>query len=137
MKKVKAIIERGQDGTFDVYIDPNENAGFGLLGQGASVKEAVEDFLGSRDEMQALHEEEGKAFPELEFEYVYDVPAFLSYYAGVLTLSGLEKVTGVNQRQLSHYANGAKRPRPETAQKIERALHAFSEELGSVRFCSV
>jgi hypothetical protein len=94
-------------------------------------KEAIADFLRSEEEMEALHEGEGWTFPELEFERRYDAPTFLSCCAGALRM---EKATGVSQRQRSHYANGVKRPRPKTAQKVERAPHTFSEKLEPVRF---
>jgi hypothetical protein len=70
----------------------------------------------------------------VEFALHYDVASFLSYYSKVLTLSGLERITGVNQRQLGHYANGDKRPRPAMTKKIEAALHKFSQDIGQVHF---
>jgi len=45
-----------------------------------------------------------------------------------------ERITGVNQRQLSHYINGVKKPREKTVRKIENRMHVFTNELSSVRF---
>jgi transcriptional regulator with XRE-family HTH domain len=52
----------------------------------------------------------------------------------MLSLAGLEKITGINQRQLSHYLNGVKKPRQETIQKIEESIHRFANELSQVNF---
>jgi len=56
---------------------------------------------------------ENEPFQECEFVFEYDVASFLNYYSHLLTLSGLERITGINQRQLGHYVQGRTRPRPE------------------------
>ena len=43
-------------------------------------------------------------------------------------------MTGINQRQLSHYLNGVKKSRPETIRKIETGIHRFANELSQVNF---
>ena len=44
---------------------------------------------------------------DYEFEYNYlDTAALLHAFADDLTLSAISRATGINQRQLSHYANG-------------------------------
>ena len=55
-------------------------------------------------------------------------------YEGIFTKSGLEKLTGINQKQLWHYANGISRPRQAQKQKIENALHRLGSELMSLSF---
>ncbi|MDK2842977.1 MAG: hypothetical protein PWQ17_2483 [Anaerophaga sp.] len=76
-----------------------------------------------------------KEFPEnLEFTFKYDTASFLAHYSDMLSLAGLEKITGINQRQLSHYLNGVKKPRQETIQKIEESIHRFANELSQVNF---
>lgn len=133
--KAKAVIERGLDGTYDAYLDSSENLGFGLLGQGKTVKETIEDFLIGRDEMKELYDELGKPFPaNLEFVFKYDTASFLAYYSKVLSLAGLQRITGVNQGQLSHYVTGRRKPSTKTVQKIEKSLHLFAAEIGGVHF---
>jgi hypothetical protein len=135
MRTVKAIVEMGGDGTYGVYVDLEEKKlTYGILGDGATVQEAVADFENSCREMRAYYAEEGKPFEEVAFEFVYDMPSFLNHYSRVLTLAGLGRLTGVNERQLSHYASGHRRPRPAMVKKIEASLHSFSKELGQVRF---
>jgi len=48
-------------------------------------------------------------------------------------LSGLQQITGVNQRQLSHYINGVKKPSEKTVRKIENRMHVLANELSAVR----
>ncbi|MDR1343537.1 MAG: helix-turn-helix domain-containing protein [Prevotellaceae bacterium] len=135
MRKVKAFIERGNDGSYGVYTDLNENKlTYGVNGGGGTAKEAIADFYGAYADMKAYYQEVSKPFEEVAFDFHYDVASFLSYYSKVLTLSGLERLTGVNQRQLGHYANGVRRPRPAMVRKIEAALHAFSQDIGQVHF---
>ena len=70
----------------------------------------------------------------MEFDFSYDVPSFLAYYKGLLTLAGLSRVTGINQSQLSQYVSGYRRPSAKTTKKIESSLHSFGQELSQVNF---
>ena len=49
----------------------NNNVPFGALGDGKTVDEAIADFNNSVDEMRAFYAEEGKEFPQIEFEFKY------------------------------------------------------------------
>jgi predicted RNase H-like HicB family nuclease len=131
--KAVAIIEKGLDGAYGVFIG-SDNVPFGALGDGKTIAEAVADFYNSLDEMRAFYAEEGKEFPQLEFEFRYDTASFLQQYAYAFTLAGLERITGVNQRQLSHYINGVRKPSEKTTRKIEERLHQFGAEIASIRF---
>ena len=132
--KIKALIEKGNDGTYGVYIDLRENRlTYGIIGDGNTVKEAIDDFYNSYEEMKLHYMEQRKTFQEVEFEFEYDVASFLSYYAEKLSKSGLEHITGINQKQLGHYSSGIKRPKPETVKKIQLALHDFGNELSQIK----
>lgn len=133
---MKAIvkIERGVDGTYGAYIE-SDNVPFGVLGDGKTVKEAIADFNNSVEDMRAIYAENGEEFPkDLEFDFMYDTASFLQQFAYAFTLAGLERVTGVNRKQLSHYINGVRRPSEKTAHKIEERIHAFGAEILAVRF---
>lgn len=132
--KAQVTIERGSDGSFDATMEYLADVPFGLLGQGKTVAETIADFRNSYREMQEMYKAEGKDAPELEFVFKYDVPSFLQYYAYAFTLAGLERITGINQRQLSHYINGVRKPSAATTHKIEERLHQFGAEITSVRF---
>ena len=133
MKKVKVIVERGNDDRYSAYMD-NYDFNFGLAGFGNSAKAAIDDFYEAFEEEKAMSTNEGKAIPDLEFEISYDVCSFLDFYGGILSKSGLEKVTGINQKQLWHYSSGKRHPKPETVKKIQERLHRFAEDLKQVQF---
>ena len=130
--KVKAIIETGKDTTYDIYTE-NEALPFMLLGQGKSIKEATEDFLKCKQEMEILFSEQGEVFDfaHLEFEYVYDTASFLKY--SPFTLTWLSSATGINKKQLSHYTTGKSRPSTRTVQRIQEGIVRIVNELSGVR----
>lgn len=130
----QVIIERGTDGSFDATLEYLADVPFGLLGQGNTVAETIEDFQNSYKEMRELCEKEGRVCPDLEFVFKYDIPSFLQYFAYAFTLAGLERITGVNQKQLGHYISGVRNPSEKTARKIEASIRHFAKDLESVRF---
>lgn len=133
VKKVKVVVERGSDDRFSAYMDYYD-FDFGLAGFGNTAKEAIADFFEAYEEEKDLHIKEGKTMPNLEFDIRYDVRAFLDFYNGILSKSGLQKITGINQKQLWHYSAGVRKPRHQTMMQIERKLHAFAENLKQVHF---
>jgi hypothetical protein len=131
--KVNVIIERGVDGSYSAYMNEN-SLSFGLIGDGKTVKETMDDFKNSYEEMKAYYAEVGKEFKEFECVFKYDVASFLQYYSNILSLAGLERLTGVNQGQLSHYLTGRKKPSRKTVEKIENKLHSFANDISQVHF---
>lgn len=131
--RVDVIIERGNDGSYSAYID-NNSLEFGIIGDGKTVQETIDDFNLSCSEMKELFADQGKVFPDVEFVFKYDVPSFLQYYAFAFTLAGLERITGVSQGQLSHYINGVRKPTPRTVKKIEERLQAFGKDISHIQF---
>lgn len=135
METIKAFIERGTDGTYGVYVDLDDNTlNYGIHGNGKTANEAVQDFISSYNAMKEYHNQIGKKFVEAKFEYLYDTASFLAYYSKVLSLAGLQRITGVNQGQLSHYVTGRRKPSAKTVEKIEKSLHAFANEISQVHF---
>ena len=132
-KKINVVIERGIDGSFSAYI-ADDNCEFGCIGEGKSVEETKADFMKAVGEMQEVYAEEGSTFPDVEFDFIYDMASFLNYYAYAFSLAGLARITGVNQGQLSHYVTGRRRPSKSTVEKIEQSLHDFANEIGQVKF---
>jgi predicted RNase H-like HicB family nuclease len=65
-------------------------------------------------------------------KFKWDVESLLFYYDGIITRATLERLTGINQRQLGHYATGRSKPRPMQQKRIEQALHKLGNELISV-----
>jgi predicted RNase H-like HicB family nuclease len=132
MKKLKIIIEKSAD-YYDAYAQNCE----GIYGAGETAEAAKENLMKGLQ----LYINNAKVLPDIlkgqyQIEYTYDMQSFLNYYAKILSKSGLERVTGINQKQLGHYANGNRAPRMETVRKIESSLQDLGKELCQVRFCS-
>lgn len=78
--------------------------------------------------------EDGESYPsvfdgEYELVFKFDVRTLLEYYRGIFSFSALQTITGINQKQLAHYASGISTPRPRQAEKIARGLHRLADEL--------
>jgi len=61
--------------------------------------------------------------------YTFDISALLHSLDGILTRSAISRVTGINERQLGHYASGHRRPRPNQQNKIIEGIHKIGREL--------
>lgn len=69
---------------------------------------------------------------DFEIEWKFDVPTFLEYYGGIMSLAGMERLTGINQKQLSNYLHHRAVPRKKQADRIITGLHQFARELLSI-----
>lgn len=131
MKTIKAKIEGNRKTGFNVYL-PDSKLPFGLFGEGNTEKEAIKDFKALYEEMKADYERTSGKKLNCQFEFSYDVPTLLEHYKGYLTLAGLQRITGINQMQLSQYLNGVRNPTTKTISKIENAINNFGRELCNV-----
>lgn len=94
------------------------------------VVESIEFYLESA-------KEDGEEYPSIldedyEIVYKFDVQSLLEYFRGIFSFSALQTITGINQKQLCHYASGVSKPRKEQAQKIADGLHRLAKELECV-----
>ena len=126
-KKCVAHIECNKDGFYSVYSE--EDFPFGFFGEGNTAKEAKQDFLNLFEAMRKDHYLRTGELVEAEFVFVYDASAFLQHYKGILTLSGLSRITGINKVQLSQYVCGKRHPSEKTQRKIKASVISFAEEL--------
>lgn len=70
---------------------------------------------------------------DYEFEYnLTDVATVLRAYEPFVSLAAISRASGINQHQLSHYANGLKQPRPQQRQRIVDGIHKIGRELLAV-----
>lgn len=130
MKTLKIIIERGED-MFGAYA---ENVA-GIYGAGDTVEETKKSILDSIEllkEYNSLENIPKILKGEYNILYHFDAESFLNYYKGIFTNAALEKITGINQRQLQHYSSGLKKPRTPQLKKIEDGLHNLAKELQSI-----
>lgn len=133
MISVQAYISREKDGSYSIFVDDDAPINYGLVGEGKTVQEAIDEWNRVYAAMKESYEADGMPFVEAQFSFAYDVPSFLSYYGGLLTFKGLAKLTGVSAAQLSQYATGYRNPSPKTTAKIQEGLHTFSQELSRLQ----
>lgn len=136
MKTVIAIIETGSDHRFSIYSN-DDTLPYGVLGTGETIAEAKEDFLLAYQEIKEVFKDTGKAFVEAEFIFRYDIPSFLQEFAFAFTLAGLERITGIHQKQLGHYMSGYRKPSSKTIRKMENGIHRFCEQLSAIHFAGI
>jgi predicted RNase H-like HicB family nuclease len=130
-KKIEITIERGKD-LFDAYAESVE----GVWGSGETVAEAKESLEKTIKLLKEYNSPEN--IPSIlkgdyELIYKFDAQSFLNYYKGIFTNAALERLTGIKQKQIQHYATGLKKPKPAQMQKIQNALHQLGNELISVQ----
>lgn len=133
MRTVRVFIERGKDGTYGAYIPDDNNLSYGIIGEGNTAAAAIADFKTVYEAMKDSFQLRGEKFEEVSFEFSYDVPSFLVYYADLISYKGLARLTGISAAQLSQYISGYRTPSPKTTEKIQKALHAFGNELSHLQ----
>lgn len=104
----------------------------GIYAQGDSVRDVKQDVYDAIEIYKEITPESEWEEPIKEnwpIEWRYDVQSLLLYYQGVFTNAALERMTGINQKQLWNYANGVSTPRKQAKEKIENALHSLGHEL--------
>lgn len=70
---------------------------------------------------------------DYEFEYNYlDVATLLRACGDYASLAAISKASGINQNQLSHYANGLKTPRPKQRKRIVDGIHHIGARLMAI-----
>lgn len=130
MKKVIAIIERGEDGTYGVHSPELENV---IIGSGDNVAEAKDDFENSYKEVVEFFIDEKRAVPEelkdVEFEYRYDLSAFYNAHP-YLNVSKLAEHLHVNASLMRQYRRG-QYISEEQVMRIQEGIRSVGRELAS------
>lgn len=129
-KKVSATIERANDEGIWVCAEIDGNL---CIGSGPTPEEAKADFWVAYGELREVNE----ALPpaeDLDVEFKYDMFSFLRQFREEFSMSGLEVITGINQKQLHHYLSGQSRPSAATKKKIQEGIAAFAAKLTAIQF---
>ncbi len=134
MEKVQVIVQRAEDGTYNVYCDSCPI----FFGCGGTLDEAKRDMI---ETIRITKEEVGRGkaafWPEwldgeYSFEYKFDIADLLKYYAGIITPTALGRLSGINPKQVWNYMHGVAKPRKKQIAKLEAGLHRLGEELTSI-----
>ena len=128
MKTLAVIIEHAGD-NLSAYIEgvPIVVVGDNLNEIKKNMQEAIDFYLES--ETTPVKKLQGA----YELKFKFDTESLLNYYTRIFSYVSLPYLTGINQKQLCHYASGLSKPRERQRRKIETALHHLGNELLSVK----
>ena len=135
MEKIAVVVEKTEMG-YSAYVP--EIPGIITVGDTyndikRNIQEALELYWEGEDENvlpKAVLNAKRNGF---EVELQVDMQELFNHFEGILTKSGLAKITGLNQSLVSQYALGLKKPSVKQAKKIESALHNLADQLWAVR----
>lgn len=127
-KKIQVIVETGKD-MFACFMAGEHDGYTGLHGDGKTARKAISDFCQCYEEEKQFCLDEGKEAPELEFEFVFDIGAFFSYY--LINVSAFAEYAGMNASLLRQYACGLKSPTKATIDKIRAAIDNYKKDIAA------
>ena len=120
MKTVEVIVEHAGK-NLSAYIE-----GAPVITVGNDMKEAIELYL--EDNSNPCEVLSG----EFELKFKIDAATFINYYSNIFTKAALSRITGINERQLWHYAAGVHKPRRQQLEKIQRGIQSLTKELSAI-----
>ena len=82
-----------------------------------------------QEEERQFCQEEGREAPELEFEFIFDIGAFFSYY--LINVSAFAEYAGINASLLRQYSCGLKSPTKATIDKIRIAIDNYKKDIAA------
>ena len=127
MKKVEGIVEHAGK-NLSAYIEgaPIITVGNDMRELEDNMKEAIELYL--EDNANPCELLSG----EFELKFKIDAATFINYYSGIFTKAALSRITGINERQLWHYAAGVHKPRKKQLEKIQNGIQSLTKELSAI-----
>ena len=127
MKTVEVIVEyAGKNLSAYIKDAPVFTVGNDLKEIELNIREAIELYLEDNpNPCEALSD-------EYELKYRVDTATFLNYYSNIFTKAALSRITGINERQLWHYAAGVHKPRNKQTEKIKKGIRSLTKELESI-----
>ena len=130
MNKAIVILEKTNDEGYSAYL-PDLPGCISTENSLSGIKESIQDAVQFHIEgMKEEHLEVPYMFQhEYELSFKMDIASLFDWFSGVLTKSGLSRITGMNQSLISQYAMGIKKPSSKQTRKIESALHRLGQEL--------
>ena len=127
MKTVEVIVEYAGK-NLSAYIEgvPIMTVGNDLNEVEQNMREAIDLYL--EDNPNPCEQLTG----EYELKFRIDTATFINYYSDIFTKAALSRITGINERQLWHYAAGTHKPRKKQTEKIKNGIKTLTKELESI-----
>ncbi len=119
MKTVEIVIENTEK-NLSAYIEsaPVITVGNDIKEIEDNMNEAIDLYLESYKDMNIAPVEILSG--EFELKFKIDAATFINYYSNIFTKAALSHITGINERQLWHYAAGVHKPRKQQLDKIQK-----------------
>lgn len=130
--KVQVIVEQAKDGKFWCYTE-QQVQNVGLSAMGDSVAEAKADLLQCYEEAKMDAKENGETFPEVKFEYKYDLQSFFNYFS-FLNVSDIAQRAGINPSLMRQYSRGIKKAGEKTYERLASCMDSIKAELQAAVF---
>ena len=131
MKKITALIEKGDDGIFGIHAPKLENV---IIGSGKTVDEAKKDFLDGYQEMLETYIDDGLPVPKelrgIKFEFRYDISAFYNAHP-YINASKLAEYLNINTSLMRQYKLG-QYISEEQLLKIQDGIRSVGQELSTI-----
>ena len=130
MKKLTVTVELSNN-NYAAYLEKLP----GCVSTGKTFEELKNNIAEAIDFHLEGMREDGEKIPfaiPYQLIYKFDTESLLKHYNGIFTNSAMQRITGINQRQLQRYYAGTSRPRTAQAEKIKLALHRLGKELLAV-----
>lgn len=108
----------------------------GIYAEGESLEECKKEVYNAIELIKAELPEEQWPEPlkaEFSIEWHYDVQSILMHFSSIVSLSGLQRMTGINQKQLWAYMHGLRKPRPDNVMRIQNAFRKLGADLVNVQ----
>lgn len=127
MKTVEVVVEHAGK-NLSAYIEgaPIITVGNSMAEIESNMREAIDLYL--EDNPNPVDILSG----EFELNFKIDAATFINYYSNIFTKAALSRITGINERQLWHYAAGVHKPRKQQLEKIQQGIRALTKELSSI-----
>lgn len=131
MNKVIVTVEYAGD-NLSAYIEgaPVITTGKDMAEIEKNMMEAVALYLESCKELGIAPSE--LLTGDISLTYKVDASTFINYYSNIFTKAALSRITGINERQLWHYAAGVHKPRKRQLEKIQSGVQMLTHELQSI-----
>ena len=131
MRVVEVMVEHSEK-NLSAYIEgaPIVTVGSTIKEIEEHTKEAIDLYLESCNELEITPVPLLQGTFQLNFKI--DAATFINYYSGIFTKAALSRITGINERQLWHYAAGIHKPRKQQLEKIQKGIEALTSELSAI-----
>lgn len=127
--KILAIVERGKGkGNFSCFATESVD-NCGINGYGRTAREAMQDMYVTVKQYKEMKALEGKTFPDVEFDFRFDVGAFFDYYP--IDVTAFANYIGINASVLRQYVTALREPKEHTIRRIRQGIEKLSEDLGT------